>query len=136
MEAMNQQMNAQFERLSESISSAGLTEDEMERIMDQWRVSSERASERAQAKMERAQLKIERKIEAAKRKKAIQARAAAARKRGRKRGAWTVGVKLSPEPASEPVSEEERLAILRMLEQKKITPDEAEKLLAALEGEV
>jgi hypothetical protein len=135
MEAMNLQMNTQFERLSESISSAGLTEGEMERIMDQWRVSSERASERAQEKMERAQLKLERKIEAAKRKKAIQARAAAARQRGRKRGAWTFGVKVSPEPAGDPVSEEERMLILRMLEQKKISPAEAEKLLAALEGE-
>ncbi len=38
-------------------------------------------------------------------------------------------------PASEPVSEQERLFILRMLEQKKITVEEAEKLLAALEGE-
>jgi len=37
--------------------------------------------------------------------------------------------------AREPVSAEERLAILRMLQEKKITADEAEKLLATLEGE-
>jgi hypothetical protein len=36
--------------------------------------------------------------------------------------------------AQEPVSEEERMMILRMLEQKKIGLDEAEKLLSALEG--
>jgi hypothetical protein len=35
---------------------------------------------------------------------------------------------------SEPVSEEERLIILRMLEQKKITMDQAEELLSALES--
>ncbi len=34
----------------------------------------------------------------------------------------------------EPVSEEERLIILRMLEQKKITMEQAEELLSALEG--
>ncbi len=37
-------------------------------------------------------------------------------------------------PAGEPVSEEERMAILRMLQEKKITSEEADKLLAALEG--
>jgi hypothetical protein len=39
-----------------------------------------------------------------------------------------------PRPPSEPVSDEERLSILRMLQEKKITREEAEKLLAALEG--
>lgn len=39
-----------------------------------------------------------------------------------------------PAPAAEPVSNEERLSILRMLEQKKITAVEAEQLLSALEG--
>ncbi len=34
----------------------------------------------------------------------------------------------------EPVSEEERMAILRMLQEKKITSEQAEKLLSALEG--
>jgi len=34
----------------------------------------------------------------------------------------------------EPVSDTERLSILKMLQEKKITTDEAEKLLAALEG--
>ncbi|MBX2997707.1 MAG: hypothetical protein KF893_04290 [Caldilineaceae bacterium] len=36
---------------------------------------------------------------------------------------------------SEPVSEEERMLVLRMVEEGKITASEAEKLLAALEGE-
>jgi hypothetical protein len=35
----------------------------------------------------------------------------------------------------DPVSNEERLMILQMLEEKKITLQEAEQLLAALEGE-
>jgi hypothetical protein len=37
-------------------------------------------------------------------------------------------------PKSEPVSEDERLAILKMLQEKKITAEQAEQLLQALEG--
>ena len=38
------------------------------------------------------------------------------------------------EKASQPVSDEERMAILKMLQEKKITSEEADKLLTALEG--
>jgi hypothetical protein len=37
-------------------------------------------------------------------------------------------------PPAEPVSDEERMLILRMLEQGKISVADAEQLLAALEG--
>lgn len=40
----------------------------------------------------------------------------------------------SPAPQTDPVSDEERMTILRMVEQKKISVAEAEKLLAALEN--
>ncbi|MFN7211267.1 MAG: SHOCT-like domain-containing protein, partial [Aggregatilineales bacterium] len=39
-----------------------------------------------------------------------------------------------PRAQPSPVTEAERLAILRMVEERKITIDEAERLLAALEG--
>lgn len=39
-----------------------------------------------------------------------------------------------PTAKTEPVTDEERMAILRMLQEKKISAEEAEKLLAALEG--
>lgn len=39
-----------------------------------------------------------------------------------------------PSPPSEPVAEEERMAILKMLQEKKITAEQAEQLLNALEG--
>jgi hypothetical protein len=39
-----------------------------------------------------------------------------------------------PSPPSEPVAEEERMAILKMLAEKKITAEQAEQLLNALEG--
>jgi hypothetical protein len=47
---------------------------------------------------------------------------------------WTAGGPFPPPPAVNPVSDEERLAILKMLQDKKITAEEADKLLAALEG--
>ena len=54
------------------------------------------------------------------------------------RGAFHVNFPPTPVgtqgPPKEAVSDEERLAILRMLEQKKITLEQAEQLLSALEG--
>src|SRR6266545_2882929 len=47
---------------------------------------------------------------------------------------WDVTPEGVPVPLSEPVSDEERMSILKMLQEKKITAEEAEKLLASLEG--
>jgi hypothetical protein len=50
---------------------------------------------------------------------------------------WDVNLQGGPTPSSspsEPVAEEERLAILKMLADKKITAEQAEQLLNALEG--
>lgn len=47
---------------------------------------------------------------------------------------WSPGRGMPPVPPSEPVSDEERMTILRMLQEKKITSEDAEKLLSALEG--
>ena len=51
---------------------------------------------------------------------------------------WDFGPKGMPTPpggpGSEPVADEERMAILKMLQEKKITSEQAEQLLKALEG--
>jgi len=51
---------------------------------------------------------------------------------------WDFGPKGMPTPpgvpGSEPVADEERMAILKMLQEKKITSEQAEQLLRALEG--
>lgn len=51
---------------------------------------------------------------------------------------WDFGLKGMPSPPgvpkSEPVADEERMAILKMLQEKKITAEQAEQLLRALEG--
>jgi len=53
-------------------------------------------------------------------------------------GPWDFGPKGIPTPPgfskSEPVADEERMAILKMLQEKKITSEQAEQLLKALEG--
>ncbi len=47
---------------------------------------------------------------------------------------FAVGKMFGHPPTSDPVTDEERMSILRMVEQKKISIEDAEKLLAALEG--
>jgi hypothetical protein len=110
---------------------------------------SERINRRVQAAMERAQSHIEaagrraettgRKVEAAVRRAEAKARAAEVRAR---RGQMNMNIgrwewELTPHgpvETDQAASDEERLTILRMLREKKITLEEAEKLLAALEG--
>jgi hypothetical protein len=84
---------------------------------------------------ENAMDKVARKLEDAQRKL----------ERSGRRGRWGVGYvvpdvprplerPVPPAPPSEPVSNEERLAILRLVENGKITAGEAARLLAALDG--
>jgi hypothetical protein len=137
LEAMTRQINDQMAALGEQIGKAGLSPAETERIMEQARLSSERETARAQEKMRRAQEKLERKLETVRRKEEQRAQ-------GRPKRSWTFDWNSPPAPpspprppaapAAAPVSDEERLMILRMLEQKKISLDEAEKLLSSLEG--
>ncbi len=108
---------------------------------------SERINRRVQASIERAQVHIdaashrtEAKIQAAMRRAEMKARAAEVR--GRRGAHFNVNVgrwnwDISPHgpvEGSEAVSDDERLVILRMLQEKKISLVEAEKLLAALES--
>jgi hypothetical protein len=92
---------------------------------------------RAQEKMHRAQEKLDRKIVAAQRKVELKARAAERRQRSQSSGeSWSYSgsAPTAAKPSKAPASDEERLMILRMLEQKKISLEEAEELLAAIEG--
>lgn len=132
------QLNAQLSSLTMRLSAAKLTEDQARRIEERAREASERATERAQERVRRAQERMEQKLAAAQRKMEYKAQAhERASRHGRH--TWSFGLQTPPTPpapASEPVSEDERLMILRMLEQKKITMEEAEELLSALEGNV
>ncbi|MGH2521198.1 MAG: DUF4097 family beta strand repeat-containing protein [Anaerolineales bacterium] len=98
------------------------------------RRAAERAGEIARRKGEAARRRAEVKVELARQKAERQAE----RARRFTSASWKFEAPRGPKPPtppSAPVSEEERMTILRMLEQKKITVDEAEKLLAALENQ-
>jgi hypothetical protein len=137
MEAISRQMNEQITNLSATIGRAGLSAEDSEQIMRRARESSERATARAQEKMKRAQEKLERKLEAARRRNEAKAQGFERRAQGPARRSWGFEWPMPPTPPApprSPATEEERLMILKMLEQKKISLEEAEKLLAALEG--
>jgi flagellar motility protein MotE (MotC chaperone) len=137
MEAMTRQLNEQLAHLSAWIGNANLPPDESRRIMEQARQTSEREAARVQEKMRRAQEKLERRLEASRQREEMRLQAAERhlQSRSRHNSAWERPAPPSPAAPPEPVvSDEERLAVLRMLAQKKITPDEADQLLTALEG--
>jgi hypothetical protein len=143
VQAQMSRLSEQMSRLSEVVGKSGLSPEQAERVIRQAQETAEQAAARAQEKIARAQERIARKMEAAARKaEQREQRRADRRSQGWRFGSsfdWSPGSRPPAPPApprdkSQPVSDEERLLILRMLEQKKITLEEAEKLLAALEG--
>jgi len=135
MEMLEQQLEAQLANLSTMISTSGLSPEKAELIVEKARAASERANAHAQEKLKRAQEKIRRKLEAARRRAERKARAAERAARDRRRRPETFEwSRPKTEMPQEPVSDEERLMILEMLEQRKISTEEAEQLLAALES--
>lgn len=101
-----------------------------------WSGFGERISKRVEQATARATKRVE---EAARRAERHAERHAGRFARPGKHGPWNwdfgpKGVPNPPPAPSEPVSEDERMAILKMLAEKKITAEQAEQLLAALEG--
>ncbi len=141
LEMVEQQLEAQLESLATVLETSGLSAEKAERIAERARQASERASQRAQDKINRAQEKLQRKLEAARRRAERKARAAEHAARDRRRRPetfqWETGRAASATGTAEveePVTDEERMLILQMLEKEQISAAEAEKLLAALEG--
>lgn len=136
LESQLEILDSQLDELAESLATAGYSEAETERTVQRAREESQQASMRAQEKMRRVQKKLDRKIVAAQRKVELKARAAERRQRSQSSESWSYSgsAPTAAKPPKAPASDEERLMILRMLEQKKISLEEAEKLLAAIEG--
>jgi hypothetical protein len=129
-------LDEQMAHLSESIAHSGVPPAEADRILRRARESSERANLRAQEKMQRAREKLDRKLATAQRRVEERERAAEGRGESQEKRTWSFDWPTTPSPAQSQseASNEERLMILRMLEQKKISLAEAEQLLDALEG--
>jgi hypothetical protein len=147
MAMVEQQLEAQMASLELRLNSIGLSEEQARRAEERARAANQRAQERTQERMRQAQVRMEHKIADAQRKIQLKTQAAErAAERGARRGRPPLQFTIPPAPprpprapvtsapVSEPVSEQERLMILHMLEQNKISLDQAEKLLAALEG--
>ncbi len=133
---MEDQLNAQLSGLSMRLGAAKLTEEQARRIEERAREASERAASRAQEKMRRAQEKMEQKMASMQRKMEMRTRERERISRHEHRH-WSFNIPTPPVPPTGPgeqVSEDERLMILRMLQEKKISMEEAEQLLSALEG--
>ncbi len=134
-----QMINEQIERMSDQFDRVGMSAEQANKILEKARLASERGTARAQEKLRLAQEKLERKLEATRRQQERRARATEERSQARSKRSWGMDWPTPPPPPPPPspaekVTEEERLMILRMLEQKKISLEEAEQLLAALEG--
>jgi len=127
LEELSQNIHEQFAHLSERLNEAGLSSDETQKILDQAFKVGERATKRSEEKIHRSQEILERKIENAIRR---------SQKRDSFKDRRTFRRAQSPKinEASDSISEDERLFILRMLEEKKITIEQAEELLSALEN--
>jgi len=139
LDMITAQLDTHLSGLSASIRGAGLSEERAREVELQLERAKERAAERAEAAAERVRAKLELKLAAVQRKADRKARASAARaarKERYSRGDRSFAIPTPPSPPKpiDPVSEEERMLILQMLQDRKISVDQAEKLLTALEG--
>jgi hypothetical protein len=157
MALLEQQLNAQLSTLPGILGSRGLSPEQMDRIQQRAREAGERATERAQEKMRQAQERLSRKLEVAQERAESRARVAEQRirmaeERMQRRERRNIRFPEPPrppvppippipprpfgppQPPSDPVTEDERLTVLRMLSEKKISLAQAQRLLDALEG--
>lgn len=139
MATLNERLAHLAETLPGKLRDVGIPEDEIARITERTQHAMARAGHHAQHQAERAIHKAERRLAAAQRRD--ERRAGRGERRGwifsggpspTKWGAASAGAPTAP--TAEPVTTEERLAVLRMLQENRITAEQADQLLAALEG--
>jgi hypothetical protein len=111
--------------LSASLEDIGLSEEYLKDLGEQIEETSRKAAEKAEIAAIKAQAKAEKRIAKA-RLKVLHAR--------EKTKQFDVNKFLEKKANKDSVSKQERLLILNMLQEKKISPDEADRLLKALEG--
>ena len=122
---LEEDLHVSLSGLSESLESIGISEENLKKLGVQIEESSRMAAGKAEVAAIKAQAKVEKKIAQA-RRKALKAKA--------KTKEFDLGKFLDLEHKKKAVTESERLLILEMLQGKKISLDEADQLLKALEG--
>jgi len=116
---LEEQLETRLSGLALSANLAGLTEEKARRIEEKMKRAGERAAQRAEQAAERMKAKLDRKLAHAQRKAARKA---------------NVHRPHHDQVETEPVSEQERMLILKMLEEGKINLEQADRLLSSLEG--
>lgn len=111
--------------LSASLAEIGLSEESLRHLGAEIEETSRKAAEKAEMAAIKAQAKVHKKIAKA-RRKALEAH--------EKTKQFDLNEFLQAKAARDTVSEKERMLILKMLQEKKISADEADNLLKALEG--
>lgn len=122
---LEEHLNAHLADLSGTLELAGLSEERAKEVQERVEEARQHAAQSAQ----RAQSKLERKLAQAQRKAARHAR-----RQRRKAAEFDVESIFGGESSPSKVSDEDRIMILKMLQEKKITTEQANELLAALEG--
>ncbi|MFO8035494.1 MAG: hypothetical protein R6U57_02570 [Anaerolineales bacterium] len=123
LSSLEKHLSDHLSGLAESLEDFDLPEEKMEQVRAKIAEASQQAAQKAQKAAQKAEAKLEYKI------------AKAQRKARRKKKSFDLEEFLSQkEQERESVSEDERLMILNMLEEKKISAEEAGELLSALEG--
>lgn len=125
LERLEEGLRESLSGLSESLDSMGISEEDLQKIASQIEAGSRKAIHKAEIAAIKAQAKVEKKI-AQVRKKALKFKS--------KTKGFDVNEFLAKQEQKRTVSEDERMLILEMLQNKKISPEEADDLLQALEG--
>ncbi len=128
-------LNERLADLPKLFDDLGLSEERLAEIEEKIAKAQAHASQRTREVSQQVQERLEQRLKQVQ-KKAEQAAQRAERKRqGRKKSTLDVDALIaSARGESEPVSDEERMMILKMLEEGNIDVEQAEQLLAALEG--
>jgi len=125
LDHLEEELAESLSGLSESLKEIGLSEEKLKDLGAKIEESSRKAAEKAEVAAIKAQAKMEKKFARA-RQKALRAQ--------EKFKQFDLDQFMELQTTKSAVSDSERLAILEMLQEKKITPEQAEDLLQALEG--
>jgi hypothetical protein len=122
---LEEELQASLSGLSSSLDSMGISEENLKDLADRFEKSGLQAAQKVEMAAIKAQAKVERQLAKA-RQQALKAKS--------KMQEFDLGKFLDLQEEKKSVSEEERLMILKMLQEKKISPRDADELLKALEG--
>lgn len=122
---LEEELRESLSGLSESLEDIGISEEHLRELGVKIEESSRRAAEKAEIAALKAQAKAEKMIAKARRK---------AYKAQDKAKQFDINEFLEMKAQKDSVSDQERMLILKMLQEKKISPQEADSLLKALEG--